>query len=507
MRRSRLSGADSALVLAAAAELECRKARVDSSAFVDLVFGYRSAPFQRRWHEVLTNQRRVVISAPIEHGKTQQITTALPLWWLGNSPGRRGVIVGATASAAQKPFGVIKGLIENPPATLSRVFPELYPEYGSRAKWTDSQIRIAGASATEKDYSLQAVGIEGDILGARFDFAVLDDILNLENTYTAAQREKVTRWILAVLLGRMLQDSIIVLCGNAWFPDDAMHAMAEHGFHVIRDEAYEETEDGQIVPGSILWPEQWPFARLELMRHTLGTVEAWRQLRCKPYAAGEGRFDIRWFDAAFEKGTGLTFVEEYQGPWPTFMGVDLGVQQKEKHDKTAFWVMAVDPVGGTRIPLNAFEERLTGPGIVDRLKDWHRRYGAVIMVENNAAQDFIRQFALDAGIPTRPFTTGKQKADPAFGIPSLGVELEQGLWRLPKEPAILVWRTQCLAYSPGQHVGDLLMASWFAREAARSGGPAIGVSASPDMGSRVDYTRRYARYGNGEGFSAFRRPR
>jgi hypothetical protein len=469
VRRRRLSPTDYALVLAAASELEARRARRDPSAFVDLVFGYRSAAFQRRWHQEIALHPRTVLWAPIEHGKTQQLTVALSLWWLGRDPTKRGVIVGATATAAQKPFGVVKGLIENPPPELRRIFPALRPERGSRAKWTDSAILVAGACATEKDYSLQAVGIEGDVLGSRLDFALLDDILNLENTFTAAQREKVTRWILAVLLGRMLPDSTVVLCGNAWFPDDAMHAMVDHGFHVVRNEAYEETEDGQIVPASILWPERWPLPRLEEMRRTLGTVESWRQLRCRPYAAGEGRFDIRWFDAAFEKGVGLAFVESYRGPWPTFMGVDLGVQQKEKHDKTAFWVMAVDPQARTRIPLNAFEERLTGPAIVERLKDWHRRYGAVIMVENNAAQDFIRQFAQEAGIPTRPFTTGMQKADAAFGIPSLGVELEQGLWRLPKEPAILAWRTQCLAYSPGQHVGDLLMASWFAREAARTG--------------------------------------
>src|SRR5207245_5622621 len=137
-----------------------------------------------------------------------------------------------------------------------------------------------------------------------------------------------------------------------------------------------------------------------------------------PYPAGHGRFDVRWFDRAFELGGGLSFVQEYHGPWPTYIGVDLGVQQKEKHDKTAIWCMAVDPQAQTRVVLNASEERLTGPAIVQKLKDWHRRYGGVITVENNAAQDFIRQFARDAGIPTRPFTTGKNKADVAFGIPS-----------------------------------------------------------------------------------------
>jgi hypothetical protein len=76
---------------------------------------------------------------------------------------------------------------------------------GARAKWTDSQLRIEGAVATEKDFSLQALGIGGDLLGTRLDFAVLDDLLNLDNTYTADQRAKVTQWVTAVLLGRMVE--------------------------------------------------------------------------------------------------------------------------------------------------------------------------------------------------------------------------------------------------------------------------------------------------------------
>lgn len=484
-------------------ELRVRAAREDSAAFVDLIFGYASAPFQRAWHRDLEDQKRVVLWAPIEHGKTQHLTIGWPTWRLGKDPTARGAIVGATAMSAQKPFSVVKGLIEDPPPLLSRVFPGLQPLRGPREKWTDSQIRVSGAPATQKDYSLQAMGIGGDLLGARLDFAVLDDLLNIENTYTAEQREKTTKWILAVLLGRMVEGGTVVICGNAWFPDDAMHAMQHHGFHVIREQAYEETEDGQIVEGSALWPEQWPLARLEERREELKTIESWRQLRCIPYASGQGRFDFRWFDKAFELGAGLSFVDEYHGPYPTFMGVDLGVQQKEKHDKTAFWCMTVAP-NGRRRPIQAMEDRLTGPQIVAALKDWHRRYAAVIMVENNAAQDFIRQFAQDAGVPTRPITTGKQKADPQFGIPSLGVELEQGLWELPKEPQMLAWRQQCLNYSPGEHTGDLLMASWFAREAAREGLVDTKAAPRPPMSPAV-YGKPRANYGPGAGRTFQRR--
>jgi hypothetical protein len=421
--------------------------------------------------------------------------------------------VSSAQTAGLKSTGIVKQAIENPTPFLKAVFPGLRP---GKAKWTQAQFSVAGAKVTEKDYSLETAGLDSAILGGRYTDIILDDICTLKTTYTAAQRATVRKWLFSTVLGRLLKGGRVICLGNAWYPDDVMHALPERGFTVIRNEAYRETGDGRIIPESLLWPAQWSIDRLgenpnDLQadgslskRRELGTIEALRQLRCVPYSAGQGRFRLEWFDAAMKAGAELTLVDEYKGPWPTFMGVDLGVSQKEGSDQTSFWCMAVEPKSQRRRLLNAFEERLTGPEIVTRLKDWHRRYAPVVMVENNAAQDFIRQFAGEAGIPTRPFTTGKNKADPAFGVPSLGVELEQGMWILPSgddeaRALAIRWRTQCLEYAPGQHTGDLLMASWFSRESARTGGPAVSHVGQAGPTSPATYGESKARYGPGGG--------
>jgi hypothetical protein len=485
--------------------------KIDSSIFTDAFFGYTSAAFQRAWHRAWNApSARVVQWSPVEHGKTQQVT-GWAFHRLGRDPVNARILwIGAAQKTALKSTGIIKQSIEQPSRFLRTVFPDLRP---GRKKWTQAQFTLSEAKTTEKDCSVETAGVESQILGGRFTDIVLDDICTFETTFTQQQREKVTKWLVSTVLGRLLDGGRIVCLGNAWYPDDVMHALAERGFSSIHEEAYRETEDGSIVPESILWPEQWPLERLgprpgserkdgsPSKRRELGTVEALRQLRCIPYSAGQGRFKLDWFDAAMAAGRQLTFVEEYHGPWPTFMGVDLGVQAKEGHDAWGFWVMAVNPETKQRRVLNALEERMEGPAGIRLLKDWHRRYGAVIMVENNAAQEFIRQFAKEQGLPTRPFTTGKNKADPAFGVPSLGVELEQGMWVLPcgdeaSQKIAIKWRTQCLAFAPGQHTGDLLMASWFAREACRSD-VATATSPAPPAptAGRVDYGRVRARYG------------
>lgn len=468
-------------------------ARLSSSIFVDGFFGYESQPFQRHWHEEWQRPAAQVVQwSPIEHGKTQQVTGNV-LHGLGVDPVNSRVLwIGSTETEAKKSAGIVKRAIEAPSPFLRAVFPGLRPARGRAQKWTEAEFNVEGINVLEKDRSLRCAGVGGEILGGRYTKILLDDVCTFETTYTKDRRDKFKSWFFSTVVGRLVEGARVICTGNAWYPDDLMHALAERGFTVIRNEGYREDDAGHIVPESILWPQQWSLQRLIKRRSDFGgpgSVEAQRQLRCVPYSPGQGRFEMDWFDKAMERGRGVTFQAEYHGPWPTFMGVDLGVQQTEGHDSTAFWCMAVDIYGsGDRLPLDMFEERIPGPTTVKRLKEWKRRFGPVIMVENNAAQDFIRQFASADGVETRAFTTGKNKANPDFGIPSLGVELQQGKWILPtgsgersREYEFAVrWRTQCLNWTPGQHTGDLLMSSWFAREAARG---SSGEVAFPPQGT------------------------
>lgn len=106
------------------------------------------------------------------------------------------------------------------------------------------------------------------------------------------------------------------------------------------------------------------------------------------------------------------------------------------------------------------------------------------------AQDFIRQFAVaGSAVPIIPFTTGRNKAHPEFGIESLATEMAQGKWRIPNHngkmhPEVALWVDEMLFYSPAAHTGDRLMASWFAREGARLGTRAI------ENHIQVDFNRR-----------------
>jgi hypothetical protein len=103
----------------------------------------------------------------------------------------------------------------------------------------------------------------------------------------------------------------------------------------------------------------------------------------------------------------------------------------------------------------------------------------IIVVENNAAQDAIVQWALEKGhasMPLMPFVTGKQKVDPMIGLPGMEVEFANGSWvvamgNAEHEPdcqcGFCVWKREMGSHPVGE-TADTVMASWFAREGARA---------------------------------------
>ena len=109
-----------------------------------------------------------------------------------------------------------------------------------------------------------------------------------------------------------------------------------------------------------------------------------------------------------------------------------------------------------------------------------RRYGGVVAVENNGVQQHIVDLVIEnqeTVVPIVPYYTGVQKADPRFGVASMSSEFEGGRWIIPTQFKGVVhrnvaheieeWTVEMMDYTPEQHTGDRLMASWIGREVGR----------------------------------------
>jgi hypothetical protein len=450
-------------------------ARHDPNEFVEYVAkdeesgrGVKQEPLHEEFQRLATVHPRLVLWAHIESGKTTQLALMRVLFELGRNPNLRVVIVSATASKAGKIATAIKEYIERS-AELHEVFPHL--RAGKR--WAHTSFTVQRDSFS-RDYSVQAIGVHTDIIGARIDLVVLDDIMTFETAATPASRLKLQQWLKASIMGRLTRKSRVWMDGTAWHPDDALHMQAKvPGWHSARFPVQHEDT------GALTWPERWSAERIAAATIDLGPLEAARQLHCRARDDGEARFKREWLDRCLLRGEGKEPTQSLAGLPPgyrTFTGVDLGARQHNKADLSVLFTIVVHP-DETREVLWVESGRWTAPEVLDRIYDHHRRYFSVTLVENNAAQDFLLQFARKvSAVPILPFNTGKNKISPEFGVESMAVELYNAKWIIPNiggacSSEIAAWISEMLFYQPGTHTGDRLMASWFAREGAREKAP------------------------------------
>lgn len=446
-------------------------ARTDVNTFIEFVMKdeatgapLRQGPAHVGWHRLMDRHKRVICWSAVEQGKTIGVAVGRTLWKLGRNPSLRCAIVSNTHGQAVKVVRMIKRYIETS-AELREVFPAL-----ERSEpWTDSGVTVK-RDFIAKEPSVQALGIHGSVIGSRIDYCVLDDVLDYENTRNEEQRQNLWDWYHSTLVGRFTADSDVVVIGNAYHPRDLLHRLAAHPSWMAR------RFPARRENGESSWPEAWPEERLVAKAQELGPLETARQLYCKAFNPNEARFKPEWLDKAKARGAGTTMVRSITSIPPgcaAFTGVDTAVQQHERADLTAFATILVHP-NEDRELLCLESGRWTGPEIVERVIDTHERYHSIVMVENVGALDYILQFIRErSAAPVFPFTTGRNKANPDFGLESLATEFYNEKWIIPSgadgkaHPEIDALLSEMLFYAPGAHTGDRLMALWFSREAAR----------------------------------------
>jgi hypothetical protein len=472
-------------------------------------------PHQRVLFDFVLRYERSVIRMPPGFSKTFSMAS-LTMWLIGTDASARGAMISSTREQAEKPLGMVRDYIERPDEfpELRLVFPRLRRSPNPHDPWSQSKITVDRPPGI-RDPSLVAVGYGGALPGSRLSWILVDDLLDEENTRTPDGRKGVNRWFLSTVLSRRdATGARIVICNTPWSDDkqapDLTFALERAGWPCLAmnaegdveiinapdfdtddirpsekpGEVYRLTEHDpdpdEVIP---LWPEKYGEAVLvdirDAYRHQPHIYAQLYKLRS--YAREGSRCKSEWIEAAKRMAQAEHVfgpVVEYHGDWPVFTGIDLGVGKSEGNDKTTFFTFAIRE-DGKRVILDAESGRFSGPEIVSKIQEKHLRFGGMLRVENNAAQDYIRQFALEADIalPIRAHTTGQNKVDPRFGVEGLFLEIANGAWIIPCGPngelseGIEQWVEECVFYRPPPaHTGDLLMASWFAREEARSCG-------------------------------------
>lgn len=493
----------------------------------------KASPHQKVFLNFLMDHDRAVGMMPVGHSKTF-CTEALTLFLLGQDPTLRGAIVSATQEQSKKVLGVVADYILHS-AELRAVF-NLRPSPRTRDPWTQTAITV-DRPAGIPDASLYACGIDGGLPGARLSWVIIDDILNRQNTATKEGRDKVYEYIDSTVLARLdpLTARIIVI-NTAWHPDDFVHRLEKAGWPVIRmdilgniqiqDDAdwirqgREPWDSPELRPATLsrteenyrlkahdpdpgnevpLWPERFFYLAKEPANDFQQAVqmahEDIAERRKKHLPAEFNRLFLNlcrddgtsfckqeYIDLSLRRAMALkppvkSLVSSYEGNNLVFCGVDLAISPGEEHDDTAFFTFELLP-DGTRLVLDVDIGQWSGPDILKKIFAKVEKFRiAAIRVENNGAQDYIRQFALDVdkSIPIKAHCTGRAKAHPEHGVPGIFLEMSNGAWAFPNDRGRVQKPMQrfadaCLYYQPSRHTDDILMAAYFAREQAKEWG-------------------------------------
>lgn len=466
-------------------------ARVDGAAFNEFVLRdeetaepIKNAPVHLLMHRTIDRNRKCVLWAHIEVGKTSAVSIGRVLFELARNPNLRVLIVSATVGFAKKIVGSIAQYIEH-----SQELHELFPNLVKGKLWTQTELTVE-RKGTLKDPSVRAVGVgTKGVTGARCDLLILDDVLSQDNTRTPEQRDAIWKWLRRTLLSRLTAQARVICVGTAWTQGDIYHRLvkqkwASRKFPVVGPD------------GLPTWPERWSLARIKAKEEELGPVEAQRQLYCNPQDESAGQVKEEWIQACLRAGDGYEFVERLdprQLPVGAVVatGVDLGFTKKHNGALSVVTTILIYP-DRTRQVLCIKSGRFSGPEVLDIAYDHHRRYGSIIYVETNGAQKLLLDFAdewlnnerkkaketgevepLDVP-PIMPFQTGSNKNHPVYGIAGLLLELRGARWIFPNDGGALHPEMEALLSAlrgydptPGVHTSDFVMSLWISREGGR----------------------------------------
>lgn len=438
----------------------------------------RSAvPVQTYGVEVQEHQHSYISEGVLVHN-TNQISIGHVLWRIGRDPNTAIAIMCNTSEMATRIVSSIKGYITHSPE-----FKDVFPEIRPGETWAGNKFTVV-RETLRKDPTVQAVGLTGNIVGARLDGLVIDDIDNVDSTLTEASRAQTEQRVRKQGISRLSADGWAVGIGNVWHEKDCLHRLAASGWHTMRYPVLVPSKDdpSELVSAN---PVMFPMDRIYQIRDfDQGPIEFERLYMLKARIDGEQRFKVEWIERALELGKQQILLRDglpkIPGGCRTVTGVDLGVKPKSKNDPTVITTVLEVPKGDKQYDfqiLNIVKGRWNAQEIMDKIKEQQRLFASEVWVESNGAQDFLIQLMNMSGMSYKvnAFRTGMNKYDPMFGVEAIAAEMAMGRWWLPTwdgtregcEEEIDELIEEMLAYQPNNHTGDLLMSLWIARDGAR----------------------------------------
>lgn len=398
--------------------------------------------------------RRVLVNVPPNHAKSMTVTINYVTYRIVKDPNISVMIVSKTQEQAKKFLYAIKQRLTHPKyADLQMAFGPADGYKATSDQWSATKIYLGGdvRDSGEKDPTVEALGMGGQIYGARANLIILDDTVTLSN---ANMWSKQMEWITQEVASRLPPDggqllvvgtrvSSVDLYRELRNPEHytdglipwtylAMPAVLEYKDNpedwvtlwAKSEMPLSETDE----PDADGFYERWSGRRLDRVRNEVGP-KRWSMVYQNLDIAEDAAFDpvcVRGSINGMRKPGQLISGAAGHPKSPDGFYRVMGIDPAMSGD-TATVMYAIDRRSGKRYVMDVnIMSRPSPAAIRSIIKEWATAYRPhTIIVESNAFQLFltqdeeIRTFLASKGIAYRPHHTGNNKQDPEFGVASL----------------------------------------------------------------------------------------
>jgi hypothetical protein len=390
---------------------------------------------------------------PTHNAKSMTITIDYTTYRICMNPNVRIIIVSKTQAQAKKfLYAVKKRLTDRKWTRLQAVFA---PEGGFKGtgEWSANKIYVGHADSDEKDPTVEALGIGGQIYGARADLIILDDVADVGNAH---EFEKQINWLDQDVDSRLYDGKLLVVGTRVGTQDIYSELMNDERYldgtspwtHLAQPAVLHFADDPKD------WVTLWPRATRPLDEASGetpgddGMYRAWDGERLKSIRSSRS---AKIWALVYQQQTATsedqTFkpvcvwgsVSRRRKPGPLAAGAwghprnggqgmyTIASMDPAMTGDTFTLVGKVDRTENRRFIENCWVQPTPSPTYIrETIKRVTDEYGVnEWVIEKNAFQVFlttdpeINAFLASRGVKLTPHYTSKNKMDPDFGVASV----------------------------------------------------------------------------------------
>ena len=246
---------------------------------------FAPAPFHLAYYEVLTRFamgeiKKLMITMPPQHGKSEGATRRLPAFVLGQDPDKRIAIVSYNAIKARKFNRELQRIMDDD--RYYELFPQTllagqasYQEQGRRSRnyaRNSDECEIVGYQG-----SFKTIGVGGSLTGEPVDMLIMDDLYkDASSAWSPVIRQNVADWYDTVASTCLHNDSQQLLVFTRWHMEDLAGRLLEQegiydpienpqGWLLVSFPAIQNRPPSEQDPraeGEPLWPERHSLEKL-----------------------------------------------------------------------------------------------------------------------------------------------------------------------------------------------------------------------------------------------------